>query len=167
MVGGSAWPRCATTPTLFQFFVSTRMQRFGIARRPWRRVRRDAIHHAGTPHFTPNSSAMVVPAYRRFGFVPRGLLISAGGVITQPMPLNLAWCRGSGELSRALEARFCRPKPRAGEASRSRWREGVRACLVGASTQAYRPATDPAASRHSPACVESQLNPPATCGRSG
>ncbi len=76
---------------LFQFFVSTRLQRRGIARRLWRQVMRDAIRRAGTRHFTLNSSVMAVPVYRRLGFVPDGpLLISAGGLITQPMQLDLA-----------------------------------------------------------------------------
>ncbi len=76
---------------LFQFFVSTGMQRRGIARRLWRRVMRDAMRRAGTGHFTLKSSMMAVPVYRHLGFEPdEPLLISAGGVITQPMHLDLA-----------------------------------------------------------------------------
>ncbi|MEO6798477.1 MAG: GNAT family N-acetyltransferase [Rhodanobacter sp.] len=75
---------------LFQYFVSTRMQRRGIARRLWLRVMRDAIRRAGTRHFTLNSSVMAIPVYRRLGFVPNGpLQISAGGLITQPMRFDL------------------------------------------------------------------------------
>ncbi|HZX70960.1 MAG TPA: GNAT family N-acetyltransferase [Rhodanobacter sp.] len=74
---------------LFQFFVSTRMQRRGIARQLWRRIMRDAIRRAGTRHFTLNSSVMAIPVYRRLGFVSNGpLQISAGGLITQPMQLD-------------------------------------------------------------------------------
>lgn len=76
---------------LFQFFVSTRMQRRGIARQLWLRVMRDAMRRAGTRRFTLNSSIMAVPAYQRLGFVRDGpLLISAGAMITQPMRLDLA-----------------------------------------------------------------------------
>lgn len=75
---------------LFQYFVSTRMQRRGIARQLWLRVMHDAIRRAGTRHFTLNSSVMAIPVYRRLGFVPDGpLRVSAGGLITQPMQLDL------------------------------------------------------------------------------
>src|SRR5574337_1025634 len=75
---------------LFQFFVSTRMQRRGIARQLWRRALRDAVRRAGTRRFTLNSSVMAVPVYKRLGFVPDGpLQISAGGLISQPMQLEL------------------------------------------------------------------------------
>lgn len=75
---------------LFQLFVSTRLQRRGIADRLWQRTMRDAARRAGTRHFTLNASAVVVPIYRRFGFVPNGpLTISASGLVTQPMRLDL------------------------------------------------------------------------------
>jgi GNAT superfamily N-acetyltransferase len=75
---------------LFQFFVSTRLQGHGIARQLWQRVLRDARQRAGTRHFTLNSSAVAVPVYRHFGFVPSGpLKVSDTGLITQPMHLDL------------------------------------------------------------------------------
>jgi GNAT superfamily N-acetyltransferase len=74
---------------LFQFFVSTRAQRRGIARRLWQRVMRDAIRRAGTRRFTLNSSAMAEPVYRRLGFVPSGsLTVADTGLVTQPMQLD-------------------------------------------------------------------------------
>lgn len=75
---------------LFQFFVSTRLHGHGIARQLWQRTLRDARRRAGTRHFTLNSSAMAVPVYRHFGFVPSGpLKVSDTGLITQPMHLDL------------------------------------------------------------------------------
>lgn len=75
---------------LFQFFVSTRWQGCGIARRLWQRTLRDAQQRAGTRHFTLNSSAMAVPVYRRFGFVPSGpLKVKDTGLVIQPMSLDL------------------------------------------------------------------------------
>ncbi|MFC5525647.1 GNAT family N-acetyltransferase [Rhodanobacter ginsengisoli] len=75
---------------LFQFFVSTRLQRQGIARQLWQRVMRDAVRRAGTRHFTLKSSAMAEPVYRRFGFVPSGPhIVSDTGLITRPMHLDL------------------------------------------------------------------------------
>jgi Acetyltransferase (GNAT) family. len=75
---------------LFQFFVSTRMHGHGIARELWQRTMRDAIRRAGTRHFTLKSSAMAVPVYRHFGFVPSGpLTTSATGLVTQPMHFDL------------------------------------------------------------------------------
>ncbi|MFA6229521.1 MAG: GNAT family N-acetyltransferase [Rhodanobacter sp.] len=74
---------------LFQLFVSTRLQRRGIAGRLWQCTMRDAVRRAGTRHFTLNASAMAVPVYRRFGFVSSGpLTISPSGLITQPMHLD-------------------------------------------------------------------------------
>lgn len=75
---------------LFQFFVSTRMHGRGIARRLWQRTMRDAVRRAGTRHFTLKASAMAVPVYLHFGFVPSGpLLVSGTGLVTQPMHLDL------------------------------------------------------------------------------
>lgn len=75
---------------LFQFFVSTRLHGHGIARQLWRRTMRDAIRRADTRRFTLKSSAMAVPVYQRFGFVPSGpLTTSATGLVTQPMHLDL------------------------------------------------------------------------------
>jgi GNAT superfamily N-acetyltransferase len=75
---------------LFQFFVSTRMHGHGIARQLWQRTMRDAVRRAGTCHFTLKSSAMAMPIYLHFGFVPSGpLLVSDTGLVTQPMHLDL------------------------------------------------------------------------------
>lgn len=75
---------------LFQFFVSTRWHGCGIARQLWQRTLRDARRRAGTRHFTLNSSAMAVPVYRRFGFVPNGPLNAKDtGLVVQPMRLDL------------------------------------------------------------------------------
>ncbi|HEY8328273.1 MAG TPA: GNAT family N-acetyltransferase [Rhodanobacter sp.] len=75
---------------LFQFFVTTRMHGHGIARRLWQRTMRDAVRHAGTHRFTLNASAMAVPVYLHFGFVPSGpLTISNTGLVVQPMHLDL------------------------------------------------------------------------------
>jgi GNAT superfamily N-acetyltransferase len=75
---------------LFQFFVSTRMHGHGIARRLWQRTMRDAVRRAGTRHFTLKASAMAMPVYLHFGFVPSGpLLVSDTGLVTQPMHFDL------------------------------------------------------------------------------
>lgn len=75
---------------LFQFFVSTRWQRHGIARQLWRRTLRDARQRAGTCHFTLNSSAMAIPVYLKFGFVRSGPLnANRVGLVVQPMRLDL------------------------------------------------------------------------------
>mgnify|MGYP001554120691 FL=1 len=75
---------------LFQFFVSTRLHGQGIARQLWQRTMRDAIRRAGTRHFTLKASAMALPVYLHFGFVPSGpLLVSDTGLATQPMHLDL------------------------------------------------------------------------------
>ena len=75
---------------LFQFFVSTRWQRRGIARRLWRRTLRDAQRRAGTRHFTLNASAMAVSVYLGFGFVRGGpLKANHVGLVVQPMRLDL------------------------------------------------------------------------------
>lgn len=75
---------------LFQFFVSTHLHGHGIARQLWQRTMRDAIRRADTRHFTLKASAMAVPIYLHFGFVPSGpLLVSNTGLATQPMHLDL------------------------------------------------------------------------------
>ncbi|MFC5579938.1 GNAT family N-acetyltransferase [Rhodanobacter terrae] len=75
---------------LFQFFVSTRLHGHGIARQLWQRTMRDAVRRAGTRHFTLKASAMAVPVYLHFGFVPGGpLRVSDTGLVTQPMHLDL------------------------------------------------------------------------------
>ena len=76
---------------LFELFVSTRLHGHGIARQLWQRTMRDAIRRADTRHFTLKASAMAVPVYLHFGFVPSGpLLVSDTGLVTQPMHLDLA-----------------------------------------------------------------------------
>jgi GNAT superfamily N-acetyltransferase len=76
---------------LFQFFVTTRMHGHGIARRLWQRAMRDAVRRAGTRRFTLKASAMAVPVYLHFGFVPSGPpTVSSTGLVTQPMHLELA-----------------------------------------------------------------------------
>lgn len=73
---------------LFQFFVSTRMQRRGIARKLWQRSMRDAIRRAATRRFTLNSSLMAIPVYQRLGFERVGpITVSGSGLATQPMQL--------------------------------------------------------------------------------
>jgi GNAT superfamily N-acetyltransferase len=75
---------------LFQFFVSTRHQGRGIARRLWQRIMHDAVRRAGTRRFTLNSSLIAVPVYLRLGFVTNGPLSTAAeGLVTMPMRLDL------------------------------------------------------------------------------
>jgi GNAT superfamily N-acetyltransferase len=75
---------------LFQFFVSTRHQGRGIARRLWQRIMRDAVCRAGTRRFTLNSSQVAVPVYLRLGFVFNGPInTTAEGLVTIPMRLDL------------------------------------------------------------------------------
>ena len=75
---------------LFQFFVDTRWHGHGIARQLWQRTLRDARQRAGTRHFTLNSSAMAVPVYLHFGFLPSGPLKAKDtGLVVQPMWLDL------------------------------------------------------------------------------
>ncbi|WEN14190.1 GNAT family N-acetyltransferase [Rhodanobacter sp. AS-Z3] len=74
---------------LFQFFVSTRLHRLGIARQLWQRTMRDAVRRAGTRRFTLNSSAMAVPVYLHLGFVCSGPpKLSDNGLLTQSMHLD-------------------------------------------------------------------------------
>ncbi|MEI7036016.1 GNAT family N-acetyltransferase [Fulvimonas yonginensis] len=76
---------------LVQFFVSTRYQGRGIARRLWQRTMDDAIRRAGTHRFTLNATRCAVPVYRRFGFVATGPeRPSPTGVLTTPMVLEAA-----------------------------------------------------------------------------
>jgi GNAT superfamily N-acetyltransferase len=75
---------------LFQFFVTTRMHGHGIAHRLWQRAMLDAVRRAGTRRFTLNASAMAVPVYLHFGFVPSGpLKVSGTGLVVQPMHIDL------------------------------------------------------------------------------
>lgn len=71
---------------LYQFYVSTRYQRRGIARRLWSRVMADAVRRAGTERFTLNASDAAIPAYLALGFARRGARQAhANGVISTPM----------------------------------------------------------------------------------
>ena len=76
---------------LFQFFVSTRYQRRGIARRLWLQIMRDAVRRADTRRFTLNASAVAIPVYLRLGFVQNGPVhTTADGLITTPMRMDLS-----------------------------------------------------------------------------
>jgi len=78
---------------LVHFYVSTRYQGQGIARRLWRRAMQDAIGRAGTRRFTLNATRCAVPVYLRFGFRVDGPeRASPAGVLTTPMTLRVpAW----------------------------------------------------------------------------
>ncbi|HEV2538823.1 MAG TPA: GNAT family N-acetyltransferase [Frateuria sp.] len=74
---------------LVHFFVGTRWQGRGIARRLWQRAMADAVRRAGTRRFTLNATRMAVPVYVRFGFAatgPEGL--SPNGIRSTPMALE-------------------------------------------------------------------------------
>jgi GNAT superfamily N-acetyltransferase len=75
---------------LIHFYVSTRYQGRGIARRLWQRAMQDAIRRAGTRRFTLNATRCAVPVYLRFGFRADGAeRPSPAGVITTPMSLRV------------------------------------------------------------------------------
>jgi GNAT superfamily N-acetyltransferase len=75
---------------LVHFFVGTRWQGRGIARRLWQRTMADALRRAGTRRFTLNATRMAVPVYLRFGFLPSGPEgLSPSGVRTTPMVLEI------------------------------------------------------------------------------
>jgi len=75
---------------LLHFYVSTRYQGRGIARRLWQRAMRDAIRRAGTQRFTLNATPCAVPVYLRLGFHIDGAeRPSPNGVLTTPMSLQL------------------------------------------------------------------------------
>jgi GNAT superfamily N-acetyltransferase len=75
---------------LLHFYVSTRYQGRGIARRLWRRALQDAIRRAGTQRFTLNATRCAVPVYVRLGFCVEGPeRPSPSGVMTTPMSLRL------------------------------------------------------------------------------
>ncbi|RUL69699.1 GNAT family N-acetyltransferase [Dyella choica] len=75
---------------LLHFYVSTRYQGRGIARRLWQRVVRDAVRRAGTCRFTLNATRCAVPVYVRLGFRTEGAeRPSPNGVLTTPMSLRL------------------------------------------------------------------------------
>lgn len=75
---------------LIHFYVSTRYQGRGIARRLWQRTLQDAVRRAGTRRFTLNATRCAVPVYARFGFRADGPeRPSPMGVLTTPMTLRV------------------------------------------------------------------------------
>lgn len=75
---------------LVHFFVSTRYQGQGIARRLWQRAWRDAVRRADTRSFTLNATRCAVPAYLRLGFRMDGMeRPSPNGVLSTPMSWRL------------------------------------------------------------------------------
>jgi GNAT superfamily N-acetyltransferase len=75
---------------LLHFYVSTRYQGQGIARRLWQRAMQDAVRRAGTCRFTLNATRFAVPVYQRLGFRVDGPeRPSPSGVMTTPMSLCL------------------------------------------------------------------------------
>ncbi|WP_233843348.1 GNAT family N-acetyltransferase [Dyella sp. 2HG41-7] len=75
---------------LVHFYVSTRYQGRGIARRLWQRTVQDATRRAGTHRFTLNATRCAIPIYLRFGFRVDGPeQPSPNGVFTTPMTLLL------------------------------------------------------------------------------
>jgi GNAT superfamily N-acetyltransferase len=80
---------------LVHFFVSTRYQGQGIARRLWQRTMRDAIRRAGTWRFTLNATRVAVPVYLRFGFRAMGPeRVAHHGLRVTPMKMILPVTRG-------------------------------------------------------------------------
>ena len=76
---------------LVQFFVGTRWQGRGIARRLWQRAMVDAQRRAGTSRFTLNATRCAVPVYLHLGFQATGPeAFSPSGVLTTPMVLETA-----------------------------------------------------------------------------
>ena len=75
---------------LVHFFVSTRYQGRGIARRLWQRAWQDAVRRAGTCRFTLNATRCAVPVYLHLGFrVDRSERPSPNGVLSTPMSLQV------------------------------------------------------------------------------
>ncbi len=75
---------------LTQFFVSTRYQGRGFARRLWLRTMQDAIRRANTSRFTLNATRCAVPVYLRLGFRAEGAeRLSPNGLMTTPMTMTL------------------------------------------------------------------------------
>jgi len=80
---------------LVHFFVSTRYQGRGIARRLWERTMRDAIRRAGTRRFTLNATRCAVPVYLRLGFRATGPeQVAHHGLRVTPMKMILPITRG-------------------------------------------------------------------------
>jgi len=75
---------------LVHFFVGTRYQGRGVARRLWQHACRDAIRRADTRRFTLNATRCAVPVYLRLGFRADGPeRPSPNGVLSTPMTLRL------------------------------------------------------------------------------
>lgn len=75
---------------LIHFYVSTRYQGRGIARRLWQRTLQDAVRRAGTRRFTLNATRCAVQVYVRLGFRANGPeRPSPTGVFTTPMTLRM------------------------------------------------------------------------------
>lgn len=80
---------------LVHFYIGTRYQGRGFARRLWRRMLLDAVRRAGTRCFTVNAVRRAVPIYARFGFRENDSEgPSRSGVIITPMKLRLPIHRG-------------------------------------------------------------------------
>lgn len=78
---------------LYHLFVEPQWHSRGIARQQfeaaWPQIERWA-QDAGVAHLTVNSSLYAAPVYLRWGFVPESSPRDRGGVIDQPMRLQLA-----------------------------------------------------------------------------
>jgi len=73
---------------LYHLFVTESRQKQGLATELWR-VAREACIAAGNPgEFTVNSSRLVLPFYKKLGFVEAGPPENRGGVIATPMKLT-------------------------------------------------------------------------------
>jgi len=71
---------------LVHFFVGTRYQGRGIARRLWQQAMEDAVRRAGTRRFTLNATRCALPVYRHFGFVATGAeALTPAGIRATPM----------------------------------------------------------------------------------
>ncbi|RDS82359.1 GNAT family N-acetyltransferase [Dyella psychrodurans] len=82
---------------LVQFFISTKYQGRGFARRLWVRTMQDAVRRAGTRRFTLNATRCAVPVYRHMGFRATGPeRPSPSGLMTTPMKLVLPAPGGKG-----------------------------------------------------------------------
>jgi GNAT superfamily N-acetyltransferase len=82
---------------LVLFFVSTRYQGRGIARRLWLRTMQDAMRRAGTRCFTLNATRVAVPVYLRLGFRALGPeQIAHHGLRVTPMKMIVPMARDKG-----------------------------------------------------------------------
>ena len=82
---------------LVHFFVSTRYQGRGIARRLWQRTMRDAMRRAGTRCFTLNATRVAVPVYLRLGFHTLGPeQVAHHGLRVTPMKMMVPLARAKG-----------------------------------------------------------------------